>query len=236
MKRSATPTKNEDRTTANQNRLNALLSAQRDNRESLQERTKGDASYNFGIPYGSPAKTGLQNGAAKEAQEAERASETRASNPTALLDKVVDETMQDVIDSADVDKQPDEPPVPVNALERENIINNVENTPGSSSGVDPNIAIPRTADDAANLPGPVLNGDGDPDHSPDVVHLPPKEEQEKRLKEQDEMREQRKRDEETKENTDANGKLTLQVPNLEAPTNGHHDRSEERRVGKECPV
>ena len=147
-----------------------------------------------------------------------------AQNPTQLLDTVVDKTVDDAIETAKLNKEPDEPAVPVNAMVGENIINNVENTPELSNGVDPNVAIPKTADDAANLPGPILNGEGDPNHSPDVVHLPPKEVQEQRLREQDEMKAQRKRDEETKENTDGNGKLTLQVPNLDAPqTNGHHD-------------
>lgn len=222
--RGSTPTKGEDRTTANQNRLNALLSAQRDNRESLQERTKGDAGYNFGIPFGSPAKAArLEDGLPEKTQaETLRASPGRAQNPTALLDKVVDQTMNDVIETANVDKIPEEPAVPVNALEKENVINNVENTPELSNGVDPSVAIPRTADDAANLPGPTLNGDGDPNHSPAVVHLPSQEEQEQRLREQDERAEQKKREGEAKENTEANGKLTLQVPNVEAPA-GHHD-------------
>ena len=131
-KRSATPTKGEDRATANQHRLNALLSAQRDNRESLQERTKGDASYNFGIPFGSPTKAQRSDDApgVRESQaEILRASPGRVLEPTKVLDELVDQTMNDVVETANVAKLPDEPEVPLNALEKENIVNNVDATP-----------------------------------------------------------------------------------------------------------
>ncbi len=135
---------------------------------------------------------------------------TASPTPTQMIDAVVDATMTDAVDNATIQRQPDEPAVSVNALEKENIANNVENTPELSQGVDPNVAFPRTSDDVAILPGPVINGQGDPNHHAAVVHLPPSEEQEAGPTEQDE-KELKKTKEEQQRYHAENKKLRLEV-------------------------
>lgn len=57
----------------------------------------------------------------------------------------------------------------------------------NSPGVDPRQAMPISAEDAANLPGPLLDGLGSHDghHKAATIHLPPREVQERRLHERD---------------------------------------------------
>lgn len=133
-----------------------------------------------------------------------------SDEPTALLDAVVDKTLDDAIYNAKhPPKSPEEPAPPVDALERDRIITKVETTPDTSLGVDPNVAIPKTAEDAAQLPGPVINGAGDATHRAVTVHLPPQDVQEARLKEQQVRK--RARPEEMLVDTDA-ARLSLELP------------------------
>lgn len=152
--------------------------------------------------------------------------------PTQLLDLAVDKSIANAEAAAKMGLTPSKPtPIPPNTLERERIVNRVENTPPADTGVNPNIAIPPTAEDAANLPGPIINGANDPNHSPATVHLPPREVQEQRLREQDERA---KKAREEKKAVDTTSKLKLDItPAVTTNGKGHHDSS---RGSTEAPL
>lgn len=206
----------------------AAAHAPREGRESLQERAKTDASYNYAAPFPSDASPdGLLSAAplrdlhgvetpTDKAPSISRDETSKPSqfvvpaDPTALLDIAVDETLDDAIYNArHPPKSPKVPALPPGASEKERIIKTVEATPASSPGVDPNVVIPKTAAEAAKLPGLVINGAEDASHLPATVHLPPQEVQEGTLKEQIEDRRAR-REEVLVETTTA--RLSLEVP------------------------
>ncbi|KFY10629.1 hypothetical protein V491_07564, partial [Pseudogymnoascus sp. VKM F-3775] len=183
--------------------------AQRDVRESLQERPKTDASYNTGPLYTKAPATverplsrtpprGLQDGKAagarrksiprEDALRPDRAVATKGTTPTALLDIAVDETLDDAIYNANNPPAPTKDDAPSReTLEKEHVVKKAEPTP-DTPGVDPNVAIPKSAEDAAQLPGLIVNGANDPSHKPSTVHLPPQEVQEAGMKEREEQR------------------------------------------------
>ncbi|OBT98375.1 chromatin modification- protein VID21 [Pseudogymnoascus verrucosus] len=184
--------------------------AQRDGRESLQERPKTDASYNTGPLYAKAPATverplsrttpprGLQDGKAagprrksiprEEALRIDRAVTTKVQTPTALLDAAVDETLGDAIYNANNPPAPTKDDAPTREmLEKDHVVKKAEATP-DTPGVDPNVAIPKSAEDAAQLPDLIVNGANDPTHKPSTVHLPPQEAQEAAIKEREDQR------------------------------------------------
>ncbi|ELR01960.1 hypothetical protein GMDG_05133 [Pseudogymnoascus destructans 20631-21] len=212
--------------------------AQRDGRQSLQERPKTDASYNTGPLYVKVPATierplsrtpprGLQDGKAAGArrksiprEEALRIDRAVATNPTALLDAAVDETLGDAIFNANNPPAPAKDDTPTReALEKDRVVKKAEATP-DTPGVDPNVAIPKSAKDAAQLPGLIVNGANDSTHKPSTVHLPPQEAQEAGMKEREEqrhaIREERPADA-------AAARLALEVP-------AQHDRQTQADV------
>lgn len=106
---------------------------------------------------------------------------------SAILNEIVEETFDNA-----TKPQPSLPDadIPEDELESERI-QQVESRP-NSPGADPRKVMPISAEDAANLPGPIIEGLGSHDqpYKARTVHLPPKEVQEKHLQ-QTEAREQR---------------------------------------------
>ena len=93
-------------------------------------------------------------------------------------DADVEETSEDAPHHASKSKDI----LPAKDLEVDRIRREVESRPGSP-GIDPRRAIPMTAEDVASLPGPLLAGFNDEHHKAATVHLPSKEDQERRLRE-----------------------------------------------------
>ncbi|KFY38824.1 hypothetical protein V494_04192, partial [Pseudogymnoascus sp. VKM F-4513 (FW-928)] len=209
-------------------------------RESLQERPKTDASYNTGPLYAKAPSTaerplsrtpprGVQDGKAAGARRksipredalrtTDRAVSTKGS--PALLDAAVDETMDDVIFNANNPPPTTKDDGPSReTLEKEHVVKKATPTP-DTPGVDPNVAIPKTAEDAAQLPGLVVNGANDPAHKPSTVHLPPQEVQEVGMKEREEQRHAAR---EERPADAAAAKLALEVP-------AQHDRQAQADV------
>ncbi|OBT80600.1 hypothetical protein VF21_00446 [Pseudogymnoascus sp. 05NY08] len=224
--------------------------AQRDGRESLQERPKTDASYNTGPLYAkAPAiverplsrttpPRGLQDGKAaapvvgarrksiprEEALRIDRAVATKGATPTptALLDAAVDETLGDAIYNANNPPAPTKDDAPTReALEKDRVVKKAEPTP-DTPGVDPNVAIPKSAEDAAQLPSLIVNGANDPTHKPSTVHLPSQEAQEAGMKEREEQR-HAVREERPVDAAAAAARLALEVP-------AQHDRQAQADV------
>jgi chromatin modification-related protein VID21 len=137
-----------------------------------------------------------------------------------LLDAAVDETLDDAIFNANNPPAPTKDDAPTReALEKEHVVNKAEPTP-DTPGVDPNVAIPKSAEDAAQLPGLVVNGTNDPTHKPSTVHLPPQEVQEEGMKEREDQRHATR--EERPVDT-AVARLALEVP-------AQHDRQAQADV------
>lgn len=131
-------------------------------------------------PDGSSTKT--RRGSSRASS---RGSQVELSTSSAeLLDTIVDESIADAARQKLLNQDTQLPP---GASEGERIEEQLESRPGSP-GVDPRKAIPASAEDLANLPGPIINGSQDENHRAATVHLPPKEEQEKRLKDAAESR------------------------------------------------
>lgn len=219
--------------------------AQRDGRESLQERPKTDASYNTGPLYGKAAAAveqqrplsrtppvGVQDGKVavvgarrksvprEDALRPERVVATKGTTTTALLDAAVEETLDDAMVNASIPPAPTKDDAPSReTLEKDHIVKKAEPTP-DTPGVDPNVAIPKSPEDAAQLPGLILNGANDPSHKPSTVHLPPQEAQELGMKEREEQRHAAR--EERPVDTVA-ARLALEVP-------AQHDRQAQADV------
>jgi chromatin modification-related protein VID21 len=127
------------------------------------------------------------------------------SSSDATLDAGIDEPMIDA---------PRSPPTKLSetlgaeSLEQERIRTEVESRPGSP-GVDPRKAIPISAVDAAQLSEPLINGAQDEHHKAAVVHLPPQDVQEDRLRKIDERRAERLLE---KENGNVGGGLAISLP------------------------
>ena len=139
---------------------------------------------------------------------------------TALLDAAVDETLDDAIFNANNPPATPKDDAPTReALEKDHVVKKAEPTP-DTPGVDPNVAIPKSAEDAAQLPGLIVNGANDPTHKPSIVHLPPQEVQEVGMKEREEQRHAVR--EERPVVTDA-ARLALEVP-------AQHDRQAQADV------
>lgn len=106
-----------------------------------------------------------------------------------VLDEIVEETFENATQHAP--SMPNEI-IPAKDLESDRIRTVLESRP-NSPGVDPRQALPISAEDAANLLEPILQGLGSHDgqHKAATVHLPPKEVQERHLRQADKAREQR---------------------------------------------
>jgi len=108
---------------------------------------------------------------------------------SAVLNEIVEETIQQA-----AQPQPEMPDniVPAKDLESDRIRTRVESRP-NSPGVDPRKAMPITAEDAAELGEPLVEGLGshDTQHKAATVHLPPKEVQEREMREREKAREQK---------------------------------------------
>ena len=107
---------------------------------------------------------------------------------TAVLDEIVEETFDHAT------RRKPEPPdetVAAGELEKEKA-RDVESLP-NSPGADPKKVMPIMAEDAAELPGPLVLGLGSHDvhHKAVTVHLPPKEVQERHLRDARRAREQK---------------------------------------------
>jgi chromatin modification-related protein VID21 len=107
----------------------------------------------------------------------------------AVLNQIVEETFEKV-----ARPQPEMPDnvVPAKDLESDRIRTTVESRP-NSPGVDPRKAMPISAEDAAELDEPLVDGLGphDSHHKAATVHLPPKEVQECHIRERERAREQK---------------------------------------------
>ncbi|KAL3418186.1 chromatin modification-like protein vid21 [Phlyctema vagabunda] len=107
----------------------------------------------------------------------------RAPDPAVTLDEIVDETLDQAHEDQPRQSSPPNLPAPPGALETERIKTGVESKPGSP-GVDPRKAIPVSAEEAAQLSEPLIYGQANHDerHKAATVHLPPREVQEARLR------------------------------------------------------
>lgn len=107
----------------------------------------------------------------------------------AVLDEIVEETFENA-----TQREPSMPDEIVHAkdLQSDRIRTVLQSRP-NSPGVDPRQALPISAEDAANLPEPIVEGLGSHDGHRKAVtaHLPSKEVQEQHLREADKAREQR---------------------------------------------
>ncbi|KAK0109511.1 chromatin modification- protein VID21 [Cadophora gregata] len=139
----------------------------------------GDSNANSGTVQGLPMQRSTSKGSQTDLP----------AEASAVLDEIVEETFENATET-----QPSAPeePAPKSALESDRILTKVESRP-NSPGVDPRKAMPISAEDAANLPGQLIQGLGslDEHHKAVTAHLPPKDVQEKRMREAKEAREQR---------------------------------------------
>lgn len=106
-----------------------------------------------------------------------------------VLNEIVDETVENATRAQM--ETPDDA-IPPEDMENDRIRTVVESRP-NSPGVDPRKAMPISAEDAAGLDEPLVDGLGSHDtiHKAATVHLPPKEVQERKLRERERAREQK---------------------------------------------
>ena len=124
------------------------------------------------------------------ARSASKGSQTDLpAESAAVLDEIVEETFEN---ATQPERSMHNEPVHAKDLESDRIRTVLESRP-NSPGVDPRQALPITAEDAANLPEPLVEGLGSHDgqHKAATAHLPPQEVQEQRLQDADKAREQR---------------------------------------------
>ena len=107
---------------------------------------------------------------------------------TAVLDEIIEETFDHATNRR---PEPPDDTVPLNELESEEA--RVVESPPNSPGADPRKVMPISAEDAVQLPGPLVQGLGSHDghHKAATVHLPPKEVQERHLREARKARDQK---------------------------------------------
>ncbi|KUJ07840.1 uncharacterized protein LY89DRAFT_353274 [Mollisia scopiformis] len=105
---------------------------------------------------------------------------------SSVLNEIVEETFENA--KQPTPSMPDDV-VPAKDLESDRIRTRVESRP-NSPGVDPREAMPISAEDAAQLPGPIVEGLGSHDgqHKAATAHLPPREVQETHLHELEKAR------------------------------------------------
>ncbi|PQE15896.1 chromatin modification VID21 protein [Rutstroemia sp. NJR-2017a BVV2] len=124
------------------------------------------------------------NGAPLQKSSSKSSQTDLPAEASVVLDGVVDKTFQN---AARPQASSGDSFVPAKDLESNRIKNIVESRPGSP-GVDPKKAVPPSAEDIGNLPGPILFGANDENHKAATAHLPPKRAQETRLEEVDKAR------------------------------------------------
>jgi chromatin modification-related protein VID21 len=114
-----------------------------------------------------------------------KGSQTDQPAEPAVLDEIVEEPVETEIEP----RLEHDDVIPPGESEIERIRTEVTSRP-NSPGVDPREAIPISAEDAAQLNEPLVDGLGSHDghHKAAVAHLPPKEVQEQRLKDAEEAR------------------------------------------------
>ncbi|KAL5317875.1 hypothetical protein ACEPPN_014975 [Leptodophora sp. 'Broadleaf-Isolate-01'] len=139
----------------------------------------GDSNANSGTVQGIPMQRSTSKGSQTDLP----------AEASAVLDEIVEETFEN---ATETQPPPLDDTVPASALESDRIRTRVESRP-NSPGVDPRKAMPISAEDAANLPGQLVDGLGslDEHHKAVTAHLPPKEVQEQRILDAKEAREHR---------------------------------------------
>jgi chromatin modification-related protein VID21 len=107
---------------------------------------------------------------------------------TSVLDEIIEETFDHATQGQ---KEPVDETVPAGQLASEEV--RAVESPPNSPGADPRRVMPILAEDAAHLPGPLVPGLGSHEehHKAATVHLPPKEVQERNLREARRAREQK---------------------------------------------
>lgn len=112
-----------------------------------------------------------------------RSSQTKL--PSISVAILVSNTDENVADGTESPPAAQEEELDTGALEQERIRNKVESRPGSP-GIDPRKVLPFTAEDAANISEPLVNGSHEEGHKATTAHLPPPEVQEDHLRQVDE--------------------------------------------------
>jgi chromatin modification-related protein VID21 len=166
---------------------------QRDGSRSRKSRTTTPSARSDGGKSTTIEQNGTESHAVQAtpmSRSASKGSQTDLpAESAAVLDEIVEETFENA-----TQPEPSMPDEVVHAkdLESDRIRTVLESRP-NSPGVDPRQALPITAEDAANLSEPIVEGLGSHDgqHKAVTAHLPPKEAQEQRLREADKAREQR---------------------------------------------
>jgi chromatin modification-related protein VID21 len=124
------------------------------------------------------------NGAPLQKSSSKSSQTDLPAEASVVLDGVVDKTFQN---AARPQASSGDSFVPARDLEINRIKDIVESRPGSP-GVDPKKAVPPSAEDIGNLPGPTIFGANDEQHKAATAHLPPKRVQETLLEEVDKAR------------------------------------------------
>lgn len=149
---------------------------------------------------------------------------------SAVLNEIVEESFE--IAKQPTPSMPDDV-VPSRDLETDRIRTRVESRP-NSPGVDPRQAMPISAEDAAHLPGPLVEGLGSHDgqHKAATIHLPPRDVQERRLHQLDKAQHQKEQTHlsintprDTGRNAEALSSPGSTNDALSATTPGMHDAS-----------
>ncbi|PQE18768.1 hypothetical protein CJF32_00006509 [Rutstroemia sp. NJR-2017a WRK4] len=138
------------------------------------------------------------NGASLQKSSSKSSQIELPAEASVVLDGVVDKTFQNAVRPQ---ASSGDGFVPARDLESNRVKDIVESRPGSP-GVDPKKAVPPSAEDIGNLPGPIIFGANDENHKAATAHLPPKRAQEARLEEVDKARgEKDDRDGQTSQNS-----------------------------------
>ncbi|KAG9239705.1 hypothetical protein BJ875DRAFT_413578 [Amylocarpus encephaloides] len=171
--------------------------AQRDGSKSRKSRAPTPNGKNTGTPSTPMMGTGMNGTVPQVIIPMERSSSKGSQidlppDSAAVLNEIVEETLTNA--ARPQPKVPDEV-VPKNALESERIRTEVGSRP-NSPGVDPRKTMPISAEDAAQLPEPLVDGLGSHDthHQAKTAHLPPREVQEERLREEKEVHVSKRKD------------------------------------------
>jgi len=160
---------------------------------------------------GRSAAHAVDNATTSLRRASSRSSQTKlTSSSDGILVSSIDESVADGTQSPSTARDEDLDP---GALEQERIMNTVESRPGSP-GIDPRKTLPFSAEDEANLTGPLINGSHEESHKAMTAHLPPPELQEDHLREADE-REAENQAHQEKESV--SGNLSIKLP---PPHNG----------------
>lgn len=166
---------------------------QRDGSRPKTSRAPTPSSRSDGGKATTPNENGLDGTTEQGVLMQRSASKSSQTDLPAESSTVLNEIVEETIDNAEK-RAPSMPNdvVPAKGLESDRIRTRVESRP-NSPGVDPRQAMPIAPEDAAQLPGPILDGLGSHDgqHKAATVHLPPREVQERRLQQVEKARQQK---------------------------------------------